>query len=800
LGRLLGDKAVKCLLAFSLLFLMMVSAASVESVDREVEAIIVLNDEPASVLAARYGLPMDSDIIKKVESEKLNEVTSVLDCLSKKAPLTVEEVFTKAVVGALVKTYSRFIQPLSFSEEVGLMEPDKVYHFDLKNSVKMVEADKVWSMRDNVGRNVTGVGVKVAVLDTGVNYSLPALGGGFGPGHKVAGGYDFVDNDPDPMDLDGHGTAVAAIIAGKDDNILGVAPDAMILAYRVITSEGQTTTSKIIRALEKAAGEGASVVNLSFGGSGLQASLGIAIRNLVDSNIVVVAAAGNSGPKAESIEFPSSLNYAICVGASSNLGAGNLKAEFEVAELGRSFEALPLNGTVSTGMPLQGELVYVGLGGGEDVAGLDLRGKIALAKRGKYYFSDKAKNVYDKGAVALIVFNNVSENFVGMLKDRVPIPVASISGEDGERIVEELKHRRLTGKISISEDDYQPAWFTSRGPVSPFYVKPNLLAPGDFVVSANFRGGYTNVSGTSFAAPHVSGAVALIRQAMPNLRPREIMYLLMDSALPLSTGRGLYSVNVQGGGLMQVYNALKSDFIMDPGYLVFHLSPSNQTEFERSVRVYSLSGEELNLTVSRAWNIPDNFNITVERIRMVNRSVFELTLKAKLEKNDLGLYFCWLNVSSSRCVQHLPVAVYVNPVGVAVEAGENLTRILIFSPSEIVSGKAVVYYPSGEIKTIEYRAGADITFASKADGEYWIAISIAAKDGELRGYYILSLGNSTREPTPLAATAENSVMGQAISYATLNIIFVTLSAIAASIILYALIKRFRSSGELGKVI
>jgi Subtilase family./PA domain. len=232
-------------------------------------------------------------------------------------------------------------------------------------------------------------------------------------------------------------------------------------AYRVITSEGKTTTSKIIKGLEKAVEDGASVVNLSFGGSGLQASLGSALKNLVESNVVVVAAAGNSGPKSRSIEFPSSLNYVICVGASSNIGAGNLKAEFKINELGKSFEVIALNGTVHTPNPLNGEIVYVGLGGKDDVVNLDLEGKIAIAKRGKYYFSDKAKNVYERGAIALVVFNNVSDNFVGMLKDRVPIPVVSLSVEDGERIVQELGYRRLTGKLSVLEDDYQPAWFPS---------------------------------------------------------------------------------------------------------------------------------------------------------------------------------------------------------------------------------------------------------------------------------------------------------------------------------------------------
>ncbi|MFP5247323.1 MAG: S8 family serine peptidase, partial [Thermoanaerobaculia bacterium] len=68
-----------------------------------------------------------------------------------------------------------------------------------------------------------GAGVKVAVLDTGIDYTHPALGGGFGEGHKVAGGWDFVNDDADPMDDNGHGTHVAGIIAADGSGLTGVA-------------------------------------------------------------------------------------------------------------------------------------------------------------------------------------------------------------------------------------------------------------------------------------------------------------------------------------------------------------------------------------------------------------------------------------------------------------------------------------------------------------------------------------------------------------------------------------------------
>src|SRR5207244_4518053 len=113
----------------------------------------------------------------------------------------------------------------------------------------------------------------VAVIDTGIDYNLSVLGGGFGAGHKVVGGYDFYANDSDPMDTDGHGTMVASVIAAKSYAVggvtyRGVAPDAKLVALRVGT-ENSISDANIERALQWVISNyktyGISVVNLSLG-------------------------------------------------------------------------------------------------------------------------------------------------------------------------------------------------------------------------------------------------------------------------------------------------------------------------------------------------------------------------------------------------------------------------------------------------------------------------------------------------------------------------------------------------------
>jgi len=182
--------------------------------------------------------------------------------------------------------------------------------------------------------SITGKGVTVAVIDTGIDYNLPQLGGGFGKGHKVIAGYDFYANDSDPMDGSGHGTNVASVIAAKPFTTggvtyQGVAPDANLVALRVGT-ESNISDDNIERALQWVASNyktyGISVVNLSLG-SGFYPDaetsfqLSDEFKQLHDLGIFVVAASGNSndaisGPiSADGIAYPAADPNVFAVGA-----------------------------------------------------------------------------------------------------------------------------------------------------------------------------------------------------------------------------------------------------------------------------------------------------------------------------------------------------------------------------------------------------------------------------------------------------------------------------------------------------
>ncbi|MBC7783437.1 MAG: S8 family serine peptidase [Burkholderiales bacterium] len=182
----------------------------------------------------------------------------------------------------------------------------------------------------------TGSGTTVAVIDTGIDYSLAALGGGYGKKYKVIAGYDFYANDSDPKDESGHGTAVASVIAGnafKRNGITyqGVAPGAKLVALRVGT-ESDITDDNIERALRWVINNykayNISVVNLSLGSGAYtnqrtSAQMSDEFASLRELGVFVVAASGNSndqqsGPiSQDGIAYPSADPNVFAVGAVS---------------------------------------------------------------------------------------------------------------------------------------------------------------------------------------------------------------------------------------------------------------------------------------------------------------------------------------------------------------------------------------------------------------------------------------------------------------------------------------------------
>lgn len=206
------------------------------------------------------------------------------------------------------------IKDLPYVESV--TEDKKVETVD-QTSNQIINADKVWTELNSTGR-----GVVIGIIDTGIDYTHPDLGGGIGATSKVIGGYDFVNEDSDPIDDHGHGTHVAGI-AAANGAIKGVAPDAKLMAFKVLTAEGWGYDSWILAAIERAVdpdqnpntNDALDVVNMSLGRyADSNEPFSEAIHNATLVGVTFVVAAGNNW-NYQTIGTPGVAESAITVAA-----------------------------------------------------------------------------------------------------------------------------------------------------------------------------------------------------------------------------------------------------------------------------------------------------------------------------------------------------------------------------------------------------------------------------------------------------------------------------------------------------
>ena len=334
-----------------------------------------------------------------------------------------------------------------------------------------------------------GQGVKIGIIDTGIDFNHHDLLG-YGQSGRVAGGYNYVNVDEKPNDVNGHGTEVAGII-GANGSFSGMAPRSQLFSYKVSSTGESVSSDYIIQAISRAIEDKMNVINISLGVNRTNDELENAVDEAVKKGVVIVAAAGNNGPDNKTIGSPGRDFNVITVGASYTNITSSLVSTLEVGD--KQYEALPMLGVDVLKNPINGKIVYGGYGRNKDLEGLDVKDSILLEQRGsdikgeKVFFSEKEKNAADHGARGLIIFNNQSGIFFGELigpnstKGYHPrIPVVSMSGDDGRKLQSMLKNN-TTGTLDIFYHPDFVAPFSSRGPVSPFYVKPDLVAPGVYV-------------------------------------------------------------------------------------------------------------------------------------------------------------------------------------------------------------------------------------------------------------------------------------------------------------------------------
>jgi minor extracellular serine protease Vpr len=476
----------------------------------------------------------------------------------------------------------------------------------------------------------TGEGVRVAVMDTGVDYDHPDLGGCFGAGCRVIAGWDFVGDafnadpasstfnpipvpDDDPDDCNGHGTHVAGIV-GANGEARGVAPGVTFGAYRVFGCEGSTTADIMIAAMEMALSDGMDVLNMSIGSAFQwpQYPTSQASDRLVNKGMVVVASIGNSGANGVySASSPGLGKKVIGVASYDNSHINALT--LNVNPSGQEVPYLPL--AVTPDPPTEGttvEVVFVGRGclTPNDPYLADPAGKIALIVRGECTFDEKYQRAFAAGAAGVVIYNNVTGLFAGggvVSRDIFGIGISMADGlhirsllDAGETVTLTWTDVRIN---AVNPTGGLISSFSSYGLSPDLEVKPDIGAPGGLIRSTYplELGGYATISGTSMSAPHVAGGVALLLEAKPNTPSQAVRGILQNSADPKlwwgNPGLGfLDNVHRQGAGMLDIVGAIGSTTQIEPAKL--SLGESQAGPATRSLAIENKSSQPVTYDLS----------------------------------------------------------------------------------------------------------------------------------------------------------------------------------------------------------
>jgi hypothetical protein len=448
----------------------------------KLDIIVEFKEEPFFIQKKRQGFYSKSFSFFQSRFDQFNndliQIDQKVSAFSKNqtSPTEIKRQFHKVFFGAhltIARASLSAIQNLSYVKKIHQNKKVKAY---LNESVPLIRADSVRSLYDTEGDSIM-----VGIIDTGIDYNHPALGGGFGPGFKVIGGYDVINNDTDPMDDHSHGTHVAGIVAADGDEIKGIAPKALLMAFKVLDAGGSGTEAAVIEGIERAvdpnndgdSSDKVDIANMSLGGEGNpDDALSTAVDNAVELGVVFCIAAGNEGEYGFStIGSPGTARRAITVGA-----------------------------------------------------------------------SDKSD---------------------------------------------------------------QMAYFSSKGPNPKIYsIKPEVVAPGVDINSTVLNEGYEYHSGTSMAAPHVTGVCALLKSIHPDWIPDQIKSALMTTAVDIDE-----EVMVQGSGRIDALGAAKINTTAKPAHLSFGLDDISQSiwnidqtvvisNHSNSVREYNISIDPLMAGIS----------------------------------------------------------------------------------------------------------------------------------------------------------------------------------------------------------
>lgn len=492
--------------------------------------------------------------------------------------------------------------------------PERRIKLLLDRTAVVHKVDQVWAQ---IGESNGGAGIKVAVVDTGMENTHPvfqsdlAIPEGY-PKYGAQADATYTNNkiivarsyvnllqypDPDytPADHIGHGTALGAAVAGVRTNaplavIQGMAPAAQLGNYKVFGTPGwndYSNASAIVKAIDDAVADGMDVISISIG-SDLAQRFNYdfevaAVERAAKAGVIVVIAAGNNGNDLNTIASPGTAPSAITVGATSNQRSFGRRVE--VSDL-TSFLAYAGNGP-EPAAPVSGLILDVSTVDSDGRAcntlqSDSLAGRVTLILRGNCNFETKLENARNAGAIGAIVYAAPeSPSPIHMNVGLATLPAEMISNEDSMTIKKVLADG--ASPIGTLHFEIGPvptpalrlADFSAAGPNVDLAIKPDVVAVGENFYTAtqtlDYSGtmyddsGYTLADGTSFATPAVAGVAALVKAARPGLTVDQYRSLIINTAMDAQTlTGGKPAVQQSGAGAVDALAALHSPLTATP--------------------------------------------------------------------------------------------------------------------------------------------------------------------------------------------------------------------------------------------
>ncbi|HEU4349669.1 MAG TPA: S8 family serine peptidase, partial [Actinoplanes sp.] len=564
--------------------------------------------------------------------------------------------FDLAVNAVAVQLNGTSLATLRTAPQVASVEFESVFRplADNDPDLNLIHAIEAWRSSQVGGVANAGRGVKVGIIDTGIDArhpcfsdagypATPQLGDTRFTNNKVIVAKVFNNHTPSqgytPEAIQDHGTHVAGTVACNLDTpadvhgvaipygVSGVAPFAQLGNYNVFPGNDDNARSEdILNALEAAYTDGMDVINMSLGGgaSGAQDLLTIGVDNLDEANMVSAVAAGNSGPGHYTVESPGSAARALTAGASTvghfvgapvAAGASTYQAAAGDFPVVSSDLTAPLGVVAgpSNGLSLACSALPAG----------SLTGKIAVVSRGACSFSLKILNAQNAGAVATLVVNNVAGDPNSMGTDAAvqpapTIPAYSLSLASAASVVSQNGvPATISGTLAYfrTANDNIMAGFSSQGPTdtSSRRVKPDVVAPGVNVLSSipvNYCGAtatdcWAFFQGTSMATPHLAGMSAVVRGAHPSWTAEQVRSAVVNTATQglltaYTNGTTVVTdVNITGAGLANLLNAVAAKVAVGPVSTSFGTVPSGSGQSRTAaVRLTNLTGSALTVSLT----------------------------------------------------------------------------------------------------------------------------------------------------------------------------------------------------------